>query len=290
MVRKKTRSELDQAEIRLESLLEKRDVFNQEAQLARQERDMVHDKKRELSAKLRELKDKRAAFASQARVHRAKRDEFQTKAKALIELRRKMRSHVGGSVTQELRNLKKQIQQMEMRQQTASLTLSEENDLIDELKEHLKRAKELESLKTEQDAISEEVKDLDSTITELFDRAEKDHQTALEFSAQAQAVHQETVELVSTISALAIEGNAKHEAYLEARAKADEIHAKVVEMRDKVLSIRGAKRAEARESRELLRTQNRSVRKVLYDEKKLEESADEALKALLQTGRVEIGR
>ena len=61
-------------------------------------------------------------------------------------------------------------------------------------------------------------------------------------------------------------------------------------MRDKVLSIRGAKRAEARESRELLRTQNRSVRKVLYDEKKLEESADEALKALLQTGRVEIGR
>ncbi len=290
MVRKKTLSELDQAEIKLESLLEKRDALNQEAQLARRERDMVHDKKREMSAKLRGLKDRRAAFASQARMHRSNRDEFQAKAKALIDLRRKMHSQTGASVTQELRNLTRQIAQMEMRQQTASLTLSEENDLIDELKDHLKRAKELESLKTEQDAISKEVKDLDSTITELFAQAEKEHQAALELSAQAQAVHGETLELGSAVSTLVAEGDAKHEAYLEARAKADEVHAKVVEMRDKVLSIRGAKRAEARESRELLRTQNRSVRRALYDEKRLEESADEALKALLQKGRVEIGR
>ncbi len=290
MVRKKTLSELDQAEIKLESLLERRTALNQEAQLARQERDMVHEKKRELSAALRELKDKRAAFASQARAHRTKRDESQAKAKALIDLRRKMRSQTGGSVTLELRNLKKQITHMEMRQQTASLTLSEENDLIDELKGHIKRAKELESLKAEQDAISKEVEDLDGSITELFAQAEKEHQAAMELSAQARAVHEETLGLVSAISTLLAEGDAKHQAYLDARTKADEVHAKVVEMRDKVLSIRGAKRAEAREAREIIRNQNRSVRKALYDEKKLEESADEALKALLQKGRVEIGR
>src|SRR5256885_9823962 len=37
MVRKKTLSELDQAEIKLQSLLEKRDALNQEAALLRQE-------------------------------------------------------------------------------------------------------------------------------------------------------------------------------------------------------------------------------------------------------------
>ncbi len=290
MVRKKTLSELDQAEIKLESLLERRTALNQEAQLSRQERDMVHEKKRELSATLRGLKDRRAAYAAEARAHRAKRDEAQGKAKALIELRRKMRSRTGASVTQELRNLKKQIAQMEMRQQTASLTLSEENELIDELKGHLKRAKELESLKTEQDAISAEVHDLDGTITELFAIAEKEHQAAAELSAQARAVHEETLDLVAAISTLVAEGDAKHQAYLDARGKADDVHAKVVEMRDKVLSIRGAKRAEAQESRNALRDQNRSVRRTLYDEKKLEESADAALKALLQKGRVEIGR
>jgi len=288
MVRKKTVSELEQAEIKLESLLQKRDALNQEAQLARQERDMVHEKKRELSAKLREIKDRRGALAADARAHRAKRDEYQGKAKSLIDLKRKLRSQGGASASEELRSLKRKTQAMELKQQTASLTLAEENELIDEIKGQLKRVKELQVLKDEQDKIVKEVKDLDGTITDLFAKADAEHKLATDLSAQAQAVHQETIELVQGISALIVEGNAKHEAYLEARGKADEIHAKVVELRDKVLTIRGAKRAEQRESRELLRNQNRSVRKALYDEKKLEQAADEAVKALLQKGRVEI--
>src|SRR5512136_79048 len=157
MVRKKTLSELQQAEIKLESLLEKRDGLNQEAQLARQERDMVHEKKRELSAKLREIKDRRGALAAQARAHRAKRDEYQGKAKALIELKRKLRSQGGASASEELRILKRATQAMELKQQTASLTLAEENELIDQIKEHMKRVKELQVLKDEQDKISKEV-------------------------------------------------------------------------------------------------------------------------------------
>ena len=68
------------------------------------------------------------------------------------------------------------------------------------------------------------------------------------------------------------------------------MHAKVVAMREKVLSSRESARAERREARELLRAQNRSVRHALLDPKKLEESADQALQALLKKGRVEIGR
>ncbi len=288
MVRKKTLSELQQAEIKLESLLERRDALNQEAALARQERDMVHEKKRELSAKLREIKDRRAGFAAEARAHRAKRDEFQGKAKALIELKRKLRSQGGASASEELRTLKRQTQAMELKQQTTSLTLAQENELIDQIKDHVKRVKELQVLKDEQDKITKEVRDLDGTITDLFARADAEHKVASEFSAQAQAAHQETTELVQAISALIVEGDAKHAVFLEARGKADEVHAKVVEMRDKVLSIRGAQRTEQREARDALRNQNRAVRRALYDEKKLDEAADAAVKALLQKGRVEI--
>lgn len=287
MVRKKTLSELDQAEIKLESLVERRGALNEEAQIARQERDLVHEKKRELSAKLRDLRDRRGGFADQARSHRAKRDDLQAKAKSLIELKRKLRMQAGSSVTTELKTLQRQFREMELRQQTASLSLSEENELIDRLKEHMKRAKELESMKSEQDAVAKEVHDVDATITDLFAQAEQEHQAALALSKQAAEVHKETIGLAQAVAALVVEGNAKHEEYLKARAKADETHAKVVEMRDKVLSIKGAHRAEQREARDLLRSQNRNVRKTLYDEKKLEESADEALKALLQKGRVE---
>ena len=290
MVRKKTLSELDQAEIKLQSLLERRDVLNREAQLLRQERDLVHEKKREVSEKLRALKDRRASFAADARGHRAKRDEFQGKAKALIDMKRKLRSSGHADVGAELRALTKRVSQMEMRQQTASLTLIKENELLAELKESMKRLKVLERLKSDQDKIAMEVRDVDAGITELFNAAEKEHEAAAALSAKARAVHAEALGLSAQVSALVLEGNETHEGYLAARGKADEVHAKVVEMREKVLSIKGARQAEAREARDLLRQQNRAVRTALLDERKLEASADAALKALLEKGKVEIGR
>jgi uncharacterized coiled-coil DUF342 family protein len=162
--------------------------------------------------------------------------------------------------------------------------------LIDKLKDSMKRLKILQGLRSEQDKISKEVRGLDSSITDLFQAAEKEHAAAVALSAKARAVHEEMEGPSREIAALGLEGNEKHEAYLAARAKADEIHAKVVEMREKVLSIKGAKRAEAREANDMLRQQNRSVRAALLDEKKLEDSADAALRALLEKGRVEIGR
>jgi uncharacterized coiled-coil DUF342 family protein len=290
MVRKKTFSELEQAEIKLQSLFEKRDSLNRDAQLLREERDLVHEKKREVGAVLRDLKDRRAVFASQARQHRERRDDLQGKAKALIEMKRKLRAVGHSDAGAELRSLKRRLSQMEMRQQTASLSLRHENELLEEIKESMKRLKVLEGLKADQDKISKEVGDLDASITDLFQAAEKEHDQAVGLSKQAREVHEQTLGLVHQVAALTLEGNEKHEGYLTAREKADEVHAKVVEMREKVLSIKGAKRAEAREARDLLRQQNRDVRRTLLDPKKLEASADEALKALLEKGRVEIGR
>lgn len=288
MVRKKTASELEHAEIRLESLLEKRGALNEEAQLARQGRDMINEKKREPSGQLRTLRDRRATFVGLARAHRAKRDEYQGKAKALIELKRKLRSRSGASASEELRAVKRQIEQLELRQQTATLSLADENELIDRLKDHVRRAKELEGLKAEEDRVVKEVRDLDATITDLFQKAEEQHTAAVARSKEAETVHSQTTGLLQVIGALVAEGNEKHEAYLDARAKADEVHAKVTEMRDKVLAIKGAARAEAREARDLLRSQNRRVRDTLLNRQKLEDSADDALKALLEKGRVEI--
>jgi uncharacterized coiled-coil DUF342 family protein len=290
MVRRKTLSELEQAEIKLQSLLDKRDALNREAQLLREERDLVHAKKREVGDRLRDLKDRRAAFAEEAREHRRKRDELQGKARALIDVKRKIRSFGPSDVGAELRALTKRVAQMEMRQQTASLSLSKENELLDALKEQMKRVKVLQGQKAEQDQILREVRDLDGEITGLFQAADKEHAAAVALSDKARAVHEETLAFLPQVAALDAEGIEKHEGYLDARSKADEVHAKVVEMREKVLTIRGAKRAEVRETRDLLRAQNRSVRVALLDERKLEATADAALRSLLEKGKVEIGR
>lgn len=290
MVRRKSLSELEHAEIKLQSLVEKRAARNEEANVLRQERDLVHEKKREATATLRELKDRRSEFIGLARDHRRKRDEFQRRAKEFIELKRKLRARSGTSVGEEFRATKRQVSEMEMRQQTATLTLSEENRLLEGLKAKVRRLKELEVLKADEDRLAKEVKDLDATITDLFASADREHKAAGEASEAARALDDNLDGLMRTVRTLADEGDKHHEAYLEVRAKADEVHAKVVEMREKVLSSREARRAEVRESRDLLRAQNRATRRILYDEKKLEDSADAAFKALLQKGRVEIGR
>src|SRR2546427_8033410 len=160
-------------------LEKKKDALNEEAQLLRQERDLVHEKKREAGAKLRELKDRRASFAGVARRHREKRDELQAKAKALIEMKRKLRGSGHSDVGAELRALRRRVSQMEMRQQTASLTLSQENELLDDLKDSMKRLKQLEVLKADQDKIAKEIEDVDSGITDLFRAADQEPEAAV---------------------------------------------------------------------------------------------------------------
>ncbi|MGQ0796796.1 MAG: DUF7121 family protein [Methanobacteriota archaeon] len=290
MVRRKSLSELEQAEIKLQSLVERRGTLNEEANVLRQERDLVHEKKREVASVFRELKGRRSGLIGQARAHREKRDDFQRKAKELIELKRKLRARGRTSAGEEFRLVKRQISEMEMRQQTATLTLREENRLLEGLKAKMQRLKDLESLKADEEKLAKEVKDLDATITDLFAVADREHKAAAEASEAARQLDGGLDELLQTLKTLAAEGDKHHEAYLEAREKADEIHAKVVEMREKVLASREARRAEARESRDLLRAQNRAARRALYDEEKLEESADAAFRSLLQKGRVEIGR
>lgn len=288
MVRKKTSSEMELAEIKLQSLRERRDALNALAASARKERDLLNEEKRQLGAKARDLRTRRAEFVREMRAHRGERNRLQAEARQLIELKRKSRGRVGTSVSSDLERLRSEARGMEMRQQTASLTIAEENKLIGDLKATLRAARELETLKAEQDAVSKEVRDLDAAIDDRFRRAEAEHQLVVALGAQADAAHAEIEALVPQIAQIAAEADRKHAEFLARRAKADELHAKSLEMRERIITIRGEQRSEIRESREALRQQSIVVRRALLDDRKLDEAADEAVEKLLRGGRVEI--
>ena len=288
MVRRKEKSELDTAEIKLESLIERRNVLNSEAAVFREERDLLHNQKKEVVVQVRTLRDERDRLVDEMRIHRDQRNEFQRKARDLIELKRKVRGQLHGSISGELERLRKDVKRMEMRQQTASLKLEEENALLDDLREKLKELKSLEHLRSEQDKIGKEVKDLDASITDLFHAADKEHELVVKLNAEAKERHETLSGLVGQISALASEADKKHEDYLKIRTRADELHQKAMEMRETVLTIRNTHREEIREARNLLRQQNVTVRRELLDERKLDKAAEEALQLLMKKGRVEM--
>jgi len=288
MVRRKVPSELDKAEIKLRDLMGRRDALNEQANVHRQERDQLHEQKRVLSAEMRTLKDQRSAFVQEMRVHKAKRNEHQAKAKALIEIRRKMRTRGKGNVASDLATLRRDIARIEMDQQIKTMKLSEENELLDELKAKVREMRELEKVKGEEDQVRVEAKDVDAQIDELFRLADEEHAQVVALSEKANAIHDQVTAHVQNLGVLIAEANKKHGEYLEARAKADEEHQKVIEMRGRVLTTRDAMRTEQREARQLLKEHRQQVRRALFDEKKLDEAADKAVELLLKKGKVEI--
>ena len=288
MVRRKSSSELELAEVKLQSLRERRDAFNAQATAARQERDLLSDKRRDLSAELRALRAQRGGLLREMRAHRAERDRLQAEARHLIDLKRKLGGRRRTSTASDLERLRSEARRLEMRQQTATLTVAEENKLLDQLKTTLRAAKELEVERAEQDAVAKEVDDIDSGIDDRFRRAEAKHQLVVASGAQADGANAEIETRAHRIAQLTAEADKKHEEYLGFRAKADEMHAKGLEMRDRIITIRGEQRAEVRESREALRRQSIAVRNALLDDRKLDEAADRAVAKLLQGGKVEI--
>jgi uncharacterized coiled-coil DUF342 family protein len=87
--KKKERTELDNAEKKFQSLVDKRNELNTEANIYRDERDAIHAQKKKLLEEAREKRGLRNALVKEMREHKKKRNELQKKAKELIAFKQK---------------------------------------------------------------------------------------------------------------------------------------------------------------------------------------------------------
>ena len=288
MVRKKEKTELDKAEIKLRSLVDQRDKVNDAAHAVREERDMLNEKRRGVMEDMRSAKDDREGFVKKLRAHREKRNTLHKRAKQLIEMRRSRRGQVKKGVGHDIGRLRKAIEQMDRQQQTTTMTLADENELIDQIREAVKEVRTLEKEKGVQEEVFKEVKEIDAAIDELMEKADEEHAHVVTFAGKAEEAHDLITQLVRDIAVLIASANKKHEEFLALRERADKYHEAAMEMRGKVLAERKASRAEEVEDRQALRDQKRKVRETLLDKKKIDEAADRALESLLKGGKVEI--
>ena len=285
MVRKKSKSELDIAEIKYRSLLDKRDEANAEASVPKDERNTLNAQKRELIDEMQELKKKRDSLVAEMRKHKSKRNELQKRAKELIGLRKGKKFKT--SLPVEIDNMRLEIHKLQMRQETTALSLPKENELIDAVRVKKKDLDELEEVYEEQKKLILEMEGVDDTITEFFKKADEEHEMVVKLSNAAQEIHETIVVQIKEISHLIAESDKKHKEFLKIRERADHYHNRAQEMREKILSERKEKRKEMAEARRVLKDQNLAAHKALFDEEKLDEDAAKALETLLTKGRVE---
>lgn len=287
-MQKKEKTEEQSAEVRYRGIIEKRNELNDQAREFADTRDMLNKERRDTVDEIKSLRDERDALNKLMKKHKNTRNKYQDQAKDLIEKKKGKRKGIHKDLDRDIETLKADAKLMEVKQETTSLTLDEEKELLDKLKKNYEEIKRLEAVLGEQDAILADVKDVDEKITLLFKLADEEHQKVVALNKQAREVHDRIVLMSKSITHLVAEANKNHEQYVKLKERADSYHERGKEMREKLMALRNVKRDEIRASRKMIDDQNKAVRSALLDEKKLDAAADDALEQLLKKGKVEI--
>ncbi len=288
MARKDDLTEQQQAERRYQTLIEKRDHFNAEARAVRQERDLLNEKKGPVRQQANAIRGRRSQLLREVRDHKAKRNDLQRRAKELIQIKRKLRGRQKGGVEAQVRTRRDQATKLETQQQTQSLSLTEESRLLETLRRTRKELAELEALQREHESILSEVGEVDVAIDDHFQRAEAEHREVVTKSEHAQVLRRELDEKLDEVSVLIAEANRIHELFVKVKERADHFHQRAMEMRREVISIKRSRRREHIEAKALVKQQKAVVREALEDEKKLDETVDEAIATLRKGGKLEL--
>ena len=276
------------AEREFRKLIEKRNELNDAARQARDERDGLNEQKKNLVAQMRSLQTERDSKNAEAREWKEKRNEFQRQAKSLIENKRKMRKENTPGNAGTIRALENEIRAMERMQQTTALTVAKENDLIDKLRAKMKELEQAKLVYSEEAKLLSDVKDIDQKIDELFKSADEALKKVVELSNQGQALHDQIGPVLESLKFLDAKSDEKHQAYIQLRKDADEHHAKAMGLREQVQKLRDERAKMYGERKQEMQNANKDAREQLFDEAKLEDKADDAMKALLAGGKISL--
>ncbi|MBN1280346.1 MAG: hypothetical protein JXA00_01715 [Candidatus Thermoplasmatota archaeon] len=278
--KKEDLEQLRNAEKKFQSLIERRNELNQIAVQFRDERDMLHQKRKELKEEMDTVKKERETLVTKMKEHKEKRNQYQLQAKQLIDAKRKKKGDVVKNLPLRFEEIKADIQIMEYEQETTIMNTRKENKLIDRIKEKRKELAEVKKQMDKQQLIEVDLSDTDKAITELFQKADKEHEKVQQYYQESQQKHEAYKKLVVEIATLIGEANKKHKKYLEVREEAQSNHEKASEMRSKIISVKKERMMRFKESKEILRNQNLKARKELMDTEKLDKVADQSVEAL----------
>jgi uncharacterized coiled-coil DUF342 family protein len=266
--------ELRNSEKKYQSLIEKRNELNDIAKLMREERDMLNDKRKEL----KEISDKdkkiRDELVAKMKHHKEQRTKFQEQAKALIKAKQQKRGDVQKNLPLRVEELKADIQILEYKQETTPLNTRKENELIDLIKSKKREYQQCVKLLEKQKLIQTDISETDSTITDLFKKADEEHELVQKYYLESQKKHEDFMKHVTEIAASIGESNKKHKKYIELREEAQSYHEKAQEMLSKIMSVKNERRQRWKEAKDILKNQNLKAKNILLNKDKLDEIAD----------------
>lgn len=220
---------------------EKRGMINEDAEKHRKLRDELNNQTKEWKAKrdalngqVRELVDEagkcreeRDSLNQKVRETKELRDEWNQKVTALKEQLAPFRNNEKNEEKNEIsiKQLKKQLQDLEYTQQTRPLGKDKENEIIKQISVLAKEIADREKTFEQND----EIKELVAQLREAKAQAETFHHQVSEYAEKAQAAHDRMIGYYEQADRLRKEADAAQAKFVECKTAADEEHKKHIE-------------------------------------------------------------
>jgi len=250
----------------LEELEQKRSKANNDAEKHRRLRDELNKQTKEwvkkrdsLNSQVRELvdeaakhRDMRDELNQKVREAKNERDDYNKEVSKLNEEVNKLRAETPKDKGPPLKKLKKELNDLEFRHMTQSLSKEKEQDLIELMKQLVKQIEDKEKEMSEDTEIGSAIAEL----REARDQAEAHHRQVSEYAEQAQEQHDKMISLYEEADKLRKEADGAQEKFVETKLLADEEHKKHIEFIkqvhdfDKMLSGLRQKQKKAKKKKE----------------------------------------
>ncbi|MCQ8903038.1 MAG: coiled-coil protein [Methanothrix sp.] len=277
------------AKLKQESLIfkEKRSQLNAEASRWAAKRNELNKETKELIEKAQELKKLRDEYNTKVAESKKLRDELNEKTNQIYAKIDEIRKKYNLSGDRSIRELRREIDHLEFRQQTEVLSPDKEKQLVERIAMLHNEFK----LRKEQLEKNEELKKLLEEAQALREQASKHHEDVTRYAELAQEYHDKMIATFKEADQKRAEADAAHREFIKAQEAADEQHREFIrtqrEIRDFDKIIMGLKKKsrDAREDR-AKEAAKREAEEILNQFKKGEKLDTTALLRLQRAGLV----
>jgi len=198
----------------------RRNELNASASKFARERNTLNNQTREFVEEAQKNKDLRDKYNQDVLDLKAQRNDFNDKANVLFEEIEGFKKEHGTLKNRGIKELQKQIEHMEYRQQTEVFTTDKERELIEKIKQMMAQVRE-------QEAELEQNKEMRTKVTDARDfrkLASDLHAKVTEFAELAQKHHDLMVESYRKADKSREAADASHKSFVESQESADSEH------------------------------------------------------------------
>lgn len=236
---------------RLSALREQRDKLETEAKEFAEKRDKLNEQSKKARAEIAELRSKRDELNATVKELKQQRSDMKTKIGERIESAKELRAQVGELMKERpegsIPALQKQIEEIDWKIQTSSLSQQEEKELVARVKELGKQLAAHKKIAR----IREKHQKTQAEITSLKATGEQFHGTLTNSAQKSQGTHQKMLEKIEETKKLEAEADSAHQTFVQAREKAGPIQDEITTVTIQIRQLKGEIREdEAKERKE----------------------------------------